>query len=78
MKHLEVRQLWIQEKTASGQIAVTQVPQARNISDALTHHWSAEAAQHYGSIGLTRPHGNDTLGTLRVKLQRALAESKQF
>ena len=37
VKHLEVKQLWIQEKTKSGQIATLRTPRSQNCADALTH-----------------------------------------
>ena len=40
VKHLEVRQLWIQEREANGQLQVVKVPRAVNWSDLMTHHWS--------------------------------------
>ena len=54
LKHLHVKQLWLQEKVASKEVHVVKLPRAENASDALTHHWSAEAAGHYASMGLRR------------------------
>ena len=54
IKHLDVKQLWMQEKVGAGRFEVTQIPRAGNVADALTHHWSAEAAAHYASMGLVR------------------------
>ena len=54
IKHLEIRQLWLQEKTARGHLTFNKIPRAVNLSDALTHHWSAEAAGHYEAMGLLK------------------------
>ena len=54
IKHLHVRQLWLQEKVAAEDLCVHQLPRADNLADALTHHWSAEAALHYGRMSLDR------------------------
>ena len=52
IKHIEVKQLWIQEKVTNGVLAVGKVPRTENPSDCLTHHWSrAEGEKHLSSIG---------------------------
>ena len=53
VKHLAVKQLWLQERVADGEVTVLKIPRALNLSDALTHHWSkASNAQHYVDMGL--------------------------
>ena len=37
MKHLAVRQLWIQEKVREGRVAVSWISRGQNSADALTH-----------------------------------------
>ena len=37
VRHVEVNQLWLQEKVTSGEIEVVKVPRAENRADALTH-----------------------------------------
>ena len=54
LKHLDVKQLWAQEKVVKKDIHVIKLPRAQNAADALTHHWSGEAAGHYHSFGLRR------------------------
>ena len=54
LKHLHVKQLWVQEHVARKAMDVVKIPRAENPADALTHHWSAEAAGHYASMGLRR------------------------
>jgi hypothetical protein len=41
IRHIEVRELWLQERVASGEIRVTKIPRAVNLSDCLTHHVSS-------------------------------------
>ena len=40
VKHLEVRQFWVQEREANHQLQVIKIPRAINWSDLMTHHWS--------------------------------------
>ena len=52
LKHVSVRQLWLQEHTTSGRIAVHKIPRSKNASDALTHHWDGGAQCHFRQMGL--------------------------
>ena len=53
VKHLEARQLWIQELVQRKIISVTKIPRKINHSDVLTHHWLAiEGATHFPEMGL--------------------------
>ena len=47
IKHLEARQLWIQEKTAKGELKLMKIPRARNFADTMTHHYSATEVQSF-------------------------------
>ena len=40
MKHLSVKQLWVQEKEMYKELVVNKVPRDVNWSDMLTHHWT--------------------------------------
>ena len=40
VKHLQIRQLWLQEKSRDGDILFNKIPRAVNFSDLLTHHWN--------------------------------------
>ena len=52
VKHLAVKQLWLQEKVAEKEVTVTKIPRAENSADALTHHWSkASNAHHHVEMG---------------------------
>ena len=37
VKHLEIRQLWLQEKVGDGTITFAKIPRAENLSDTPTH-----------------------------------------
>ena len=54
VKHLAVRQLWLQEKVRDESVQIVKLPRARNFADALTHYWSSEADGHYANMGLIR------------------------
>ena len=42
VRHIEVHQLWVQEKVANGEIEVRKVDGKTNIADMLTKHVQAE------------------------------------
>ena len=42
VRHIDVSQLWIREKVASGEIRIIKVRSQENISDALTKHVSSK------------------------------------
>ncbi len=53
VKHLELRQLWMQEKIKNKSLRFVKVPREKNPSDAMTHHWSkAEGAKHFPKLNL--------------------------
>ena len=53
VKHLETRQLWIQEYVNNKAVGVMKIPRADNASDALTHHWSAsDGIRHFDKVGI--------------------------
>ena len=45
VRHIEVNQLWLQEKVTAGEIEVIKVPRAENRADALTHPIEASEMQ---------------------------------
>ena len=52
IRHIEVHQLWVQDKVASGEIEVRKVEGKTNIADVLTKHVAAEDIRihmHYTS-----------------------------
>ena len=56
VKHLECRQLWVQEVIACGKVQCFKVPRADNPSDALTHHWSTlDGQRHFRTLSVIDP-----------------------
>ena len=51
LKHLEVRQLWIQNYIKDGRMTFTKIPRLINGADTLAKYWSAEARGHFHRIG---------------------------
>jgi hypothetical protein len=53
VKHLEARQLWVQESVAKKKVSIQKIPRNKNMSDAMTHYWSPwEGRHHFESVGL--------------------------
>ena len=53
VKHLETRQLWVQEAVNNKEVEVQKIPRERNCSDCLTHFWSAvDGYRHLSKVGL--------------------------
>ena len=56
VKHLSVRQLWLQEKILEGELTNIKIPRLDNVSDALTHHFTKTEAQlHFAKMSCHRP-----------------------
>ena len=48
VKHLSIRQLWLQERVMMGDLTFTNIPRLKNLSDVMTHHWTApESKIHF-------------------------------
>ena len=55
VKHLCVRQMWMQERVATKDLSIEKIPRAINSSDALTHHWTAaEGVTQFGAMHTVR------------------------
>ncbi len=62
IRHLDNRELWIQEKVAKGQVVLKKVPGKENLADILTKHVSrAELDKAMKTIGLERRRGRHPL-----------------
>ena len=59
VRHLHVKQLWIQEAVAAGELVVTKVPRAENCADALTHAWSSADLAFWSEMGLRFSNAHD-------------------
>jgi hypothetical protein len=53
VKHIEMKQLWLQSKVRSKDLEYMKIPRKYNPSDAGTHHWTrAEGHEHFGALGI--------------------------
>ena len=53
MKHLELRQLWLQAKVKSGVIDYVKIPREQNPSDSLAKAWAADGPKHFEMAGFS-------------------------
>ena len=52
VKHLECRQLWLQEQVLKKSVKIDKIPREQNSSDSLTHYWSyVDAKLHFTRVG---------------------------
>ena len=62
VKHLECRQLWVQQIVSTGAVVCTKVHRDRNPSDMLTHYWSiADGAKHLKQLGVNEATSSRTV-----------------
>ena len=52
VKHLEVKQLWLQEQVRSGKVDFQKAPRKSNPSDASTHFSKEDAKKHFKHMGI--------------------------
>ena len=52
IRHLHIKQLWLQERVREGDLVVTKIPRSDNLSDALTHPWTAADLPFWSAMGL--------------------------
>ena len=50
LKHISVKQLWLQEKVNSGQIGFVKIQREINSADAFTHHWQSKERPHFNRV----------------------------
>ena len=56
MKHLNIKQLWIQEALKEYEVSVIKIPREANVSDLLTHQCNrADFDNHLAKLGAIRP-----------------------
>ena len=56
IKHLETKQLWLQERISRDELEYIKVPRVVNMADAFTHHWTIpDSAQHFRKMNLWTP-----------------------
>ena len=52
VKHLEIKQLWLQAKIKEGALTFTKIPREVNAADSLAKSWvNADGVRHFSSIG---------------------------
>ena len=53
LKHIQICQLWVQERVAAGEVEIRKVGRELNMSDLCTHHWNVkEGRNHLGRMGV--------------------------
>ena len=52
VRHLQVKQLWLQEDVAAGDLTIVKIPRVDNCSDALTHPWGAHDLPFWEAMGI--------------------------
>ena len=52
VRHLHVKQVWIQEAVTAGEVHIVKIPRAQNCSDALTHAWTSADPGFWSEMGL--------------------------
>ena len=62
MKHVEVKQMWLQGQLASGKIRFRQVLREQNTADAFTKHWTSDAAKHFATISFEASGADSACG----------------
>ena len=55
IKHLEVKQLWIQDKVKEKEIEFKKIPREISSADALTKHWGPDGLKHFASSNFVMP-----------------------
>ena len=62
IRHLEVSQLWLQQKVANGYLELVKVDGGDNLADALTKHLgAADLRRHMVGVGLEEREGRHSL-----------------
>ena len=52
VKHLQTRQLWLQEEVFNGEVTVQKIPRERNWADLLTHSWTPASEYLFAPMGV--------------------------
>ena len=52
VRHIQVKQLWLQESVAAGELSIVKIPRVENCSDALTHPWGAHDLPFWEAMGI--------------------------
>jgi len=53
IKHLETKQLWLQERIQQEELDYIKIPRAINLADAFTHHWTGpDSNEHFRKMNV--------------------------
>ena len=61
VKHLEVRQLWVQAKIRDGSVKFEKIPRDINVADTQTKSWGSEANNMFDAVHFTPVASQDSL-----------------
>ena len=62
VRHVEVNQLWVQEKVGNGEVELRKVEGSENLADALTKHLDGEGiSKHMGGTGQSWVYGRHAI-----------------
>ena len=53
VKHLQTRQLWLQERVYMGEITIEKIGRKINWADSLTHPWTVAERDHFEAMGVS-------------------------
>ena len=53
VKHLSVKQLWIQERVAQKELVTEKIARAHNCADSLTHAWTTADLKHFKRMNIS-------------------------
>ena len=63
IKHLQVKQLWVQERGSNRELSIVKLPREKNVAELLTHHFSdAEWTSLSPTFGVERRPSFRSLG----------------
>lgn len=48
IKHLTLKQLWVQQHIQAGMVIVHKIPRTINVADLTTHHWTTQEWRNLG------------------------------
>ena len=62
VRHIEVRELWVQDRVAKGELSVVKVKGEENVADGLTKHVDRQKMEQYmEACGMVRRSGRHEL-----------------
>ena len=65
VRHIEVRELWVQDRVAKGELKIVKVKGEDNVADGLTKHvYKRKMEQHMKAFGIVRKSGRHELSSV--------------